>query len=61
MGNLCAGERGLVEVAELDGRSLGRAKKHRVGTLRGYGNAIVIEVAVPFIRAAMKFERGDEE
>lgn len=35
-------------------RLVGRARRNRVGRIKGYGNAIVPEVAAQFIRAAME-------
>ena len=43
----------LAEVAGLDGKSLARAKAHRIGSLKGYGNAIVAEAAAEVIAAFM--------
>lgn len=53
MGTLGPELRGLAEVAGLDGKSLARAKKHRIGSLKGYGNAIVKQHAAAFIGAYM--------
>jgi hypothetical protein len=39
-------------VAGLDAASLKRAKAYRVGSLRGYGNAINPHQAAEFIKAA---------
>ena len=52
MGKLSTGLRRLVEVAGLNAASLKRAKSYRVGTLRGYGNAINPHQAAEFIKAA---------
>ncbi|WP_144149404.1 DNA cytosine methyltransferase [Paraburkholderia sp. BCC1884] len=52
MGKLSTEQRRLAELAGLDSASLKRAKAYRVGTLRGYGNAINVEAAAEFIRAA---------
>nr|WP_241017124.1 DNA cytosine methyltransferase [Paraburkholderia sp. Ac-20342] len=52
MGKLSPELRRLAELASLDGASLKRAKAYRVGTLRGYGNAINVEAAAEFIRAS---------
>lgn len=52
MGNLGPELRRLAEMAGLSNKSLARAKAHRVGSLRGYGNAINYEQAVTFIHAA---------
>ena len=52
MGKLSTGLRRLVEMAGLDAASLKRAKAYRVGSLRGYGNAINPHQAAEFIRAA---------
>ncbi|WP_454862505.1 DNA cytosine methyltransferase [Paraburkholderia fungorum] len=52
MGKLSTWLRRLVEMAGLDAASLKRAKAYRVGTLRGYGNAINPHQAAEFIRAA---------
>lgn len=54
MGVIDARLRGLAEVAGLDGASLKRAKAYRVGALRGYGNAIVLEQAARFIECVME-------
>lgn len=43
--------RRLAEVAGLDGKSLARARAHRIGSLKGYGNAIVRQQAQEFIGA----------
>lgn len=51
MGTLGAELRGLAEVAGLDGKSLARAKAHRIGSLKGYGNAIVRQHAQAFIES----------
>ncbi len=51
LGRLQPELRRLAEVAGLSGRPLTRAKGNRVGRLRGYGNAIVAEVAAEFIAA----------
>lgn len=53
MGTLGAELRGLAEMAGLDGKSLAGAKKYRIGSLKGYGNAIVKQHAAAFIRAYM--------
>jgi hypothetical protein len=42
----------LAGVAGLDAKSLARAKEYRIGTLRAYGNAINLEQATEFCRAA---------
>lgn len=60
MGALSAELRGLAEMAGLDGKSLARAKKYRVGSLKGYGNAIVVEAAVEVIRAYMEYADDPE-
>lgn len=52
MGKLSPEQRRLAELAGLDAASLKRAKAYRVGTLRGYGNAINVEAAAAFIEAA---------
>jgi DNA (cytosine-5)-methyltransferase 1 len=52
MGNLSPELRRLAELAELSQQSLAGAKAHRIGSLRGYGNAINYEQAVEFVRAA---------
>ncbi len=51
MGRLCAGSQRMAALAGLDAGSLQTAKSHRIGALRGYGNAINAEVATGFIRA----------
>jgi DNA (cytosine-5)-methyltransferase 1 len=51
MGKLSTEQQRLAEVAGLDAASLKRAKAYRVGTLRGYGNAINPHQAAEFIRA----------
>jgi DNA (cytosine-5)-methyltransferase 1 len=53
MGSLGTGLSGLAEVAGLDSGSLKRARRFRVGALRGSGNAINPHVAAEFIRAVM--------
>lgn len=53
MGTLQPELRRLAEVAGLDGKSLARAKAHRIGSLKGYGNAIVPEAAAEVIAAFM--------
>jgi len=53
MGTLQPELRRLAEVAGLDGKSLARAKAHRIGSLKGYGNAIVAEAATEVIAAFM--------
>ena len=53
MGKLPPDIRRLAEMAGLDGASLRRAKRHRIGAVAGYGNAIVPDVAAAFIRAVM--------
>jgi len=53
MGTLGAGLERICAVAGVDKRSLDLAKQYRVGTLRGYGNAICSEAAAEFIRAWM--------
>ncbi|HOJ04134.1 MAG TPA: DNA cytosine methyltransferase [Bacteroidota bacterium] len=44
---------GLPHVADCTSLSLKRAKRNRLGRLKGYGNAIVPELAAEFIRATM--------
>lgn len=51
MGVLGAGLERLCTVAGITRDSLDRAKKYRVGTLRGYGNAISPEPAIAFIES----------
>ncbi len=51
MGTLGSELRELAEMAGLDALSLAGAKRHRIGSLRGYGNAIDAEATVDFIRA----------
>ena len=53
MGKLPPDLRRLAEMAGLDGASLRRAKRHRIGAVAGYGNAIVPQVAAVFIKAVM--------
>lgn len=57
MGTLGPELRKLAEMAGLDALSLAGAKRHRIGSLRGYGNAIDAEATVDFIRAC--FEPDD--
>ncbi|WP_082991859.1 DNA cytosine methyltransferase [Paraburkholderia tropica] len=52
MGKLSAEQQRLASLAGLDGASLKRAKAYRVGTLRGFGNAINRIAAAEFIAAA---------
>ncbi|WP_321919370.1 DNA cytosine methyltransferase [Paraburkholderia tropica] len=52
VGKLSAEQQRLASLAGLDGASLKRAKAYRVGTLRGFGNAINREAAAAFIAAA---------
>lgn len=52
MGKISAEQQRLASVAGLDGSSLKRAKAYRVGTLRGFGNAINRIAAAEFIAAA---------
>lgn len=54
LGRLRPWERQLADVAGADVRSLKKAGRNRVGRLRGYGNAIVPELAAEFIRAVME-------
>ena len=58
MGKLGAEQRRLAEMAGLDAASLKRAKAYRVGTLRGYGNAINPIQAAEFIRASREAIEG---
>lgn len=51
MGSLSAEQRRLAEMAGLNGASLARAKRYRVASLHGYGNAINAEAAIAFINA----------
>jgi hypothetical protein len=53
MGTLSAGVGQLVDLAGLDGRSLRDAKRYRIGSLKGYGNAICVEQAEGWMRAVM--------
>lgn len=53
MGTLSAGVEQLVDLAGCDARSLRDAKRYRVGSLKGYGNAICIEQAEGWMRAVM--------
>jgi hypothetical protein len=55
MGTMGAGLRGLVDLAGLDKRSLAAAKRFRTGTLRGFGNAIVLEQTSAFIETVMEY------
>lgn len=57
MGRLCPQRRALAAMAGLDAQSLQLAKSHRVGALRGYGNAINAEVATGFIQAYLAQEK----
>lgn len=50
MGKLSPEQQRLACLAGLDAQSLKRAKRYRVATLRGYGNAIVPDAAAAFIR-----------
>ncbi|WP_234775227.1 DNA cytosine methyltransferase [Paraburkholderia tropica] len=52
VGKLSAEQQRLASLAGLDGASLKRAKAYRVGTLRGFGNAINRVAAAEFIAAA---------
>lgn len=54
LGRLSPELRQLAKVAGLSQSSLRAAKSFRVGTLRGYGNAINPEITALFIRAAME-------
>jgi DNA (cytosine-5)-methyltransferase 1 len=54
LGRLSAGQRGLADLAGADGASLKRAKAYRVGSLRGYGNAIVAPAAETWVRCVME-------
>jgi DNA (cytosine-5)-methyltransferase 1 len=56
MGRLRPWERKLADVAGADVRSLKEAGRNRVGRLRGYGNAIVPQLAAEFIRAVMEIK-----
>ena len=60
MGRLRPWERQLAEVAGADVRSLKEAGRNRVGRLRGYGNAIVPQLAAEFIRAVMDIIKCDK-
>jgi hypothetical protein len=40
--------------AECAKRCIAIAKRHRVGTIRGYGNAIVPQVAAQFLRVLLE-------
>jgi DNA (cytosine-5)-methyltransferase 1 len=55
MGTMRPELRELAEMAGLDKQSLAAAKAHRIGSLKGYGNAIISEVAVAFILAYMDY------
>ena len=50
---LSPAQRRLAALAGLDGASLTRAKRCRIGALAGYGNAIVPQVAAEFVRASI--------
>ena len=41
-------------------RIIANARRNRTGRLRGYGNAIVPQVAVEFIRSVMETQKGSE-
>jgi hypothetical protein len=41
-------------------RLVRRARANRTGRLKGYGNAIVPQVAAEFIRAVMELLQGEE-
>ena len=58
MGQVGPGLAGLCGVAGVAGDSLKRAKAYRVGTLKGYGNAISPEAAAEFIGAWMDAAGG---
>jgi DNA (cytosine-5)-methyltransferase 1 len=45
---------GMGDVAGISKESLRLAKRNRVGRLKGYGNAIVPQVAAVFIRAFLE-------
>ena len=49
LGRLSPEQQRLADLAGADGASLRRAKANRVGRLRGYGNAIIPQVAAAFI------------
>ena len=53
MGTLSAGLGELAVLAGADSRSLRDAQRYRVGSLRGYGNAICVEQAEGWMRAVM--------
>lgn len=53
MGTLSAGVEQLVDLAGCDARGLRDAKRYRVGSLKGYGNAICVEQAEGWMRAVM--------
>jgi len=51
--------RGLVDMAGLDRRSLAAAKRFRTGTLRGFGNAVVLEQTEHFVATVMEYLNVD--
>ena len=53
MGTLSAGVEQLVDLAGVDASDLRHAKRYRVGSLKGYGNAICVEQAEGWMRAVM--------
>ena len=55
---LSSAQRRLAVMAGLDGASLSRAKGYRVRALRGFGNAIVPQVAEQFIRAFIECDHA---
>jgi len=45
---------GIPDMAEFNDESLKRAKRNRIGRIKAYGNAIVAEVAIEFIKSVME-------
>ena len=44
---------GISSIAEFNDESLKRAKRNRIGRIKAYGNAIVAEIAIEFIKSVM--------
>ena len=56
--NISPAQRRLAVMADLDGASLSRAKGYRIRALRGFGNAIVPQVAAQFIQAFIECDHA---